>query len=45
MITTRIIKNSLRVLINSAERLDIKKMKSKTNANRIKYQWFQTDEI
>jgi hypothetical protein len=43
--TNRIIKNSLRVVVNSAERLEIKKIKSKLNANRIKYQWIQTDEI
>jgi hypothetical protein len=43
--TGRIIKNSLRIAVNSAERLEIKKIKSKLNANRIKYQWIQTDEI
>ena len=43
--TNRIIKNSLRIAVNSLERLEIKKIKSKLNANRIKYQWIQTDEI
>ena len=43
--TNRIIKNSLRIAVNSVERLEIKKIKSKLNANRIKYQWIQTDEI